>query len=104
MFPPVGKPLQPLLSPPNHGASPIYTLTSQAVSTVVPIASDLHQRSSFMRTRGRSATPPCPTISLFSYPGTSHPLFFTILSEVSLTCLSLSYHSFPRLRLVLFSC
>ena len=24
-----------------------------------------------MRTRGGSATPPCPTISLFSFPGTS---------------------------------
>ena len=71
MFPPVRKPIQPLLSPPNPGASTFYTLTSKAVAAVVPVARDLHQRGSFMRTRGGSATPPCPTISLFSFSGTS---------------------------------
>lgn len=75
MFPPVRKPIQPLLPPPNHGASAIYTLTSKAVATVVPIARDLHQRGSLMCTRGGSATPPCPTISLFSFPGTSLSCF-----------------------------
>ena len=75
MFPPVGKPIQSLLSPPNPGASAIYTLTSKAVTTVVPIARNLHQRGSLMRTRGGSATPPCPTIPVFSFPGTSLPCF-----------------------------
>jgi hypothetical protein len=75
MFPPVRKPIQQLLSPPNPGASAIYTLTSKAVATVIPIARDLHQRGSLMRTRGGFAAPPCPTISLFSFPGTSLPWF-----------------------------
>jgi hypothetical protein len=71
MFPPVRKPIQPLLSPPNSGPSAIYTLTSKAVAIVVPFARNLHQRGTLMRTRGGSTTPPCPTISLFSFPGTS---------------------------------
>jgi hypothetical protein len=93
MFPSVRKPIQPLLSPSNLGASAIYTLASKAVATVVPIARDLHQRRSLMCTRGGSATPPCPTISLFSFPGTSLPYFSRYLGE----CGRLTFFVLPQL-------
>jgi hypothetical protein len=85
MVPSVRKPIQPILSPPNPGASTIYTLTSKAIAPVVPIARDLHQCGSFMRTCGGSATPPCPTIPRFSFPGTSPPLVFYHITETRLT-------------------
>lgn len=75
MFPSVRKPIQPVLPPPNPGASAVYTLTSKTIALVVPIARDLHQRGSLVRTRGGSAAPPCPTVPLFSFPGTSRPRF-----------------------------
>jgi hypothetical protein len=70
MVPPIRKPLQPLLSPPNPDSSALYTLTEEAVAPVVPIARNLHQRGSLVRTRSGSAAPPCPTISIFAFPGT----------------------------------
>ena len=38
----VRKPLQPLLSPANSRASPIHTITAEAVSVIIPIPCDLH--------------------------------------------------------------
>jgi hypothetical protein len=75
MFPSVCKPIQPLLPSPNLGASAVYTLTSKAITLVVPVARDLHQRGSLVRTRGGPAAPPCPAVPLSSFPGTSRPRF-----------------------------
>src|SRR6266478_1494054 len=99
----VRKPTQPLLSPPNPGASTVYTLTSKAIALVVPIARDLYQRGSLMRTRGGSAASPRTTLSLLSFSGTSRPYFHHI-PETWLTFPFLPFISIPRLRPVLFFC
>ena len=46
-----------------------------------------------MHTRGVSATPPCPTISVFSFPGTSLPSF----SRYSRRCGRLTFLVLPQL-------
>ena len=76
MVPPVCESLQPLLSPPNTNTSAFYTLAQEAVAPVISIARDLHQRGSLVRTCGGSATPPCPTVSLFAFPGAPSPAFY----------------------------
>jgi hypothetical protein len=88
MVPPIRKPLQPLLSPPNPDSSALYTLTKEAVAPVVPITRNLHQHSSLMCTH-RSAAPPCPTISIFTFPGTLPPDTFHDIPE----CFRLTFSS-----------
>lgn len=100
MVPPVCKPLQPLLSPPNPNPSAFYTLTQEAVAPVISLARDLYQRGSLVRTCGGSATPPCTTVSFFAFPGAPSPAFYDIpgcLADVFLD-------SSLRLPLVSFSC
>jgi hypothetical protein len=78
MVPPVCKPLQPLLSPSNPNPSAFHTLTKEALAPVISIARDLYQRGSLVRTCGGSATPPCPTVSFFAFPGAPSPAFYDI--------------------------